>query len=78
LGVLVSVLFLSLGAPFWFNTLKSLTSLKSTVAQKEEEERKPAPPPSGTQAGPAARSGPQLVDGPGPSATAPNRLIDLP
>jgi hypothetical protein len=36
-GMAASVLFLSLGAPFWFNTLKNMTSLKSIVAQKEAQ-----------------------------------------
>ena len=35
-GMLVSVLFLSLGAPFWFNLLKNLTSLKSAVTTKPD------------------------------------------
>ena len=35
-GIAASVLFLSLGAPFWFNTLSRMTSLKSVVAQREE------------------------------------------
>jgi len=35
IGVLASVGLLSLGAPFWFNILKSLTSLRSVVAEKE-------------------------------------------
>ena len=34
-GMLASVLFLSLGAPFWFNLLKNMTSLKSAVAIKK-------------------------------------------
>ena len=33
-GMLVSAPFLSLGAPFWFNLLKNLTSLKSAVTTK--------------------------------------------
>jgi hypothetical protein len=43
-GVMVSVFFLSLGAPFWFNLLKNMTSLKSVVAQKDaaEDEKQPA------------------------------------
>ena len=32
-GLLVTGVLLSLGAPFWFNTLKNLLSLRSTVAQ---------------------------------------------
>jgi hypothetical protein len=38
-GMVASVLFLSLGAPFWFNVLKNMTSLKSAVARKDEEEK---------------------------------------
>jgi hypothetical protein len=50
MGMVFSILLLSLGAPFWFNTLKSLASLRSSVAsnisdedkaqQKKGEERK--------------------------------------
>jgi hypothetical protein len=46
-GILVSIVFLSLGAPFWFNVLKNLTSLRSTVAQRAAppaSETAPAPP----------------------------------
>jgi hypothetical protein len=41
LGMLASVLFLSLGAPFWFNLLKNLTSLKSAVTTKPETASEP-------------------------------------
>ena len=54
-GKLFSVGLLSLGAPFWYNALKNLTSLRSAVAQnisKEQEQTqkqtdggKPNPPP---------------------------------
>jgi hypothetical protein len=53
-GVLFSVGLLSLGAPFWYNALKNLTSLRSSVAQnisKEQEQAQqqgdgsPRPPP---------------------------------
>jgi hypothetical protein len=40
-GIAFSVGLLSLGAPFWYNSLKNLTSLRSTVAQnisKEQEQ----------------------------------------
>ncbi len=40
LGVLVSGAALSLGAPFWFNSLKALTNLRPTVASKLKEEEK--------------------------------------
>jgi hypothetical protein len=40
LGILFSALLLSLGAPFWFNTLKSLASLRSSVAGNIADEKK--------------------------------------
>ncbi|HKH44205.1 MAG TPA: hypothetical protein VKM72_06025, partial [Thermoanaerobaculia bacterium] len=39
-GQLVTVIFLSLGAPFWFNALRSLSALKPVVSQKLEAEEK--------------------------------------
>ena len=56
-GMLFSVGLLSLGAPFWYNALKNLMSLRSTVAQNISKEQnqalqqgdgstpKPPPPP---------------------------------
>jgi hypothetical protein len=52
-GMMASVLFLSLGAPFWFNLLKNMTSLRSAVAIRKPgggtgdipEERLVAGPP---------------------------------
>lgn len=38
LGILFSAALLSLGAPFWFNTLKSLTNLRSAVASNISDE----------------------------------------
>ena len=38
-GVVLSVLLLSLGAPFWFNALSSLLRLRSVVAQKDDTDR---------------------------------------
>lgn len=65
-GVLFSIGLLSLGAPFWYNALKNLVSLRSTVAQNISTEQKeakkqpdkpkatPPPMPTGTsQAKPA-------------------------
>jgi hypothetical protein len=37
LGILVSAALLSLGAPFWYNTLKSLTNLRPTLANAIEK-----------------------------------------
>jgi hypothetical protein len=48
-GVLFSVGLLSLGAPFWYNILKNLTSLRSTVAQNiSKEQEKAQKQPDGT------------------------------
>lgn len=38
-GILASGALLSLGAPFWFNALKNLSSLRPVLARKEEAER---------------------------------------
>lgn len=38
-GTLASAGFLSLGAPFWFNALKTLSSLRPVVATKEQNEK---------------------------------------
>ncbi len=40
LGIFISVVLLSLGAPFWFNVLRNLTNLRSKIMQTEEDERK--------------------------------------
>ena len=39
-GVLVMAAFLSLGAPFWFKALKTMSALRPILAEKEEKERK--------------------------------------
>ena len=39
LGVLVTSLLLSLGAPFWYNALSRLIQLRSTLAVKDDTER---------------------------------------
>jgi hypothetical protein len=38
-GVLLSAVLLSFGAPFWFNALKNLLQLRSILAQKDDEQR---------------------------------------
>ena len=40
LGILVSAGLLSLGAPFWFNTLKSLTNLRPKLAEEIDKDPK--------------------------------------
>jgi hypothetical protein len=42
LGILFSAALLSLGAPFWYNALKNLASLRSTVAQNISKEQEQA------------------------------------
>jgi hypothetical protein len=39
IGILIGAGLLSLGSPFWFNALKGLTSLKSTVASSIDKEK---------------------------------------
>jgi hypothetical protein len=39
LGILLSALLLSLGAPFWYGALQSLLKLRSSVAKKDDEQR---------------------------------------
>ena len=39
-GLLITVAFLSLGAAFWYNTLKSLASLRPQLAFRQDRERK--------------------------------------
>lgn len=40
LGILISAALLSLGAPFWFNTLKSLTNLRPILASEVDKNPK--------------------------------------
>jgi hypothetical protein len=40
LGIIAAGALLSLGAPFWFNLLKSLTNLRSVIAAKTDQEQK--------------------------------------
>lgn len=39
-GLLIAAAFLSLGAPFWYNMLKKLASLRPQFAMKQEQEHK--------------------------------------
>lgn len=38
-GIIISIVLLSLGAPFWFNILKNLVNLRSKIMRSEEKER---------------------------------------
>jgi hypothetical protein len=39
LGILLTAMLLSLGAPFWYNALKNLIKLRSVIAQKDDDQR---------------------------------------
>jgi hypothetical protein len=39
-GLLISIVLLSLGAPFWYNAVKTLMGLRSVVAGKDDDQRK--------------------------------------
>jgi hypothetical protein len=38
-GMILSVLLISLGAPFWYNALKSLLKLRSALSEKDDAQR---------------------------------------
>jgi len=40
-GMIAASMLLTLGAPFWFNLLKSFTNLRSSVAEQIDKEKKP-------------------------------------
>jgi hypothetical protein len=55
-GMIVSVLLISLGAPFWYNALKDLLKLRSSLAGKDDAQRaqrQAAPASGGTTSGAA-------------------------
>jgi hypothetical protein len=39
LGIMLSALLLSLGAPFWYSSLQNLVRLRSAIAQKDDQQR---------------------------------------
>jgi hypothetical protein len=50
-GMVLSILLISLGAPFWYNALKDLLKLRSSLSQKDDAQRaqrQAAPGDSGT------------------------------
>jgi len=66
LGIILTALLLSLGAPFWYNALKNLIRLRSLIAQKDDDQRQSrqtnTSAPAGSGAGPAP-SVPPLIMG---------------
>jgi len=51
-GIAFTVMLLSLGAPFWYNALKNLLKLRSTLARQDDQQRRER---QTTQASPAER-----------------------
>jgi len=66
LGVLLSAVLIGLGAPFWFNALKTLLSLRSSIAEKEDAQRKTrsdqSSPPRPAPAASARTAGGEMGD----------------
>jgi len=61
-GMALSILLVSLGAPFWYNVLKDLLKLRSGLSQKDDAQRaqrQAAQIESGTTSSPPTSSGPQ-------------------
>jgi hypothetical protein len=57
LGIVLTAMLLSLGAPFWYNALKNLIRLRSLIAQKDDDQRlsrqtDTAPPATATASSP--------------------------
>ncbi|HXZ42855.1 MAG TPA: hypothetical protein VEG68_19105 [Terriglobales bacterium] len=63
-GMIIAALLISLGAPFWYNILKDLLGLRSTLAQKDDAQRaqRQAPQPA---------SNPSLTSDSGPLPSDP-------
>jgi hypothetical protein len=52
LGIFLTALLLSLGAPFWYNALQNLLRMRSLLAAKDDEQRqiRQSPPPPSEEA----------------------------
>jgi hypothetical protein len=68
-GMILSILLVSLGAPFWYNILKDLLGLRSTLAQNDDQQRAQR-----QQASPPASSDPPGGGNPGNSPALPASL----
>ncbi|MFI4934995.1 MAG: hypothetical protein ACHP7N_10280 [Caulobacterales bacterium] len=66
LGILLSVILLSLGAPFWFETLKNLLKLRSVVATKDDQQRQERQSSQTSPAAPGQPDAPGAPGGPAP------------
>jgi hypothetical protein len=68
-GMILSILLVSLGAPFWYNILKNLLGLRSALAQNDDQQRAQR-----QQASPPASSDPPGGGNPGTSPALPASL----
>ena len=68
-GMILSILLVSLGAPFWYNILKDLLGLRSTLAQNDDQQRAQR-----QQSSPATSSGQSGGGNPGASPALPASL----
>jgi hypothetical protein len=68
LGIVLTAMLLSLGAPFWYNALKNLIRLRSIIAQKDDSQRlsrqtNTAASVTDSTAAPLVRATPPLLTG---------------
>jgi hypothetical protein len=54
-GIAFTAMLLSLGAPFWYNALKNLLKLRSTLASRDDEQRRERQTTQLVEAGPAEK-----------------------
>lgn len=65
-GILITAMLLSLGAPFWYNALKNLIRLRSLIAQKDDDQRagrQTSAPDGGVEVVAAASGGSLVIAG---------------
>ena len=62
LGILLTALLLSLGAPFWYGALQNLLRLRSLLAGKDDQQRQDRQAPTAVAAQPGAPDGVVITD----------------
>ncbi|AEJ03038.1 hypothetical protein Nit79A3_3307 [Nitrosomonas sp. Is79A3] len=77
-GVFLSILLLSLGAPFWYGALGKLLQLRSLLARKDDVERvlRQSTQEAGKSATPVAQSMPPMPSNKSATAAAPSSPTD--
>lgn len=68
-GIIISAVLMSLGAPFWYEVLKDLVRFRSLIAQKDDDQRTERQTTQGTGQPPTAQG--VTTSEPGTGATAP-------